>query len=124
MFGVKKQKNIRRKRVNARFDNFVILLKLNNLHRFSLKKVQVTLKEKYSFFNHFSHRKTILKKLLRVSSYSIKAKLKDTILKLSNSSLLPFYKNNVTLKSQSAFGANLNDFNVQRVRFKPGYQVI
>lgn len=100
------------------------MFKLNNLRNSTSKVNQISLKEKYSFFNHFFYRKNVLRKLLRIRSYSIKIKIEDTISKTSKTNLLYFYKSVSVLDTQKSSGNDISDFSIQRIRFKPGYQVI
>jgi hypothetical protein len=96
---------------------------LNNSFHSLLKVKQISLKEKYSFFNHFFYRKTILKKILKISNYNIKYKIEDVDLQYTNQNIFDFYKSGVVLSNQSISSDTLDDFSIQRIRFKPGYQV-
>ena len=119
-----KQKLLNKKKKHASFGNFAILFKLNNSHNTILRANQTSLREKYSFFNHFFYRKSILRRFLRIRSYNIKVKTEGTNLKTLSASLLYFYKSISSLDNKKSLSNDIDDFSIQRIRFKPGYQVI
>jgi hypothetical protein len=102
---------------------FMLLSRFNSKPYLSKRVSKLNLKEKYSFFSHFFYRKNILRVLLKINVFSVKDG--DNISeKNSNLDLINYYKYEHLFKNQEANHTNDNDFTIQRIRFKPGYQII
>jgi hypothetical protein len=101
----------------------LILAKINNKISIVNKAKQSNLKEKYSFFSHFFYRKNILRSLLKISVFNLR-NTTDISTKNTNLSLLNYYKYSHLFKKEVSNHDNDSDFSIQRIRFKPGYQVI
>jgi hypothetical protein len=101
----------------------IILARINSKLSIVRKSSRVNLKEKYSFFSHFFYRKNVLRSLLKINVFSLRDSA-DISAKSTNLSLFNYYKNLHLFKKQINNYDSYNDFNIQRIRFKPGYQVI
>ena len=101
------------------FNNSLIISRLDSSLPVNSVSTQKNLKEKYSFFSHFSHRKNILRKLMKITTYNFDGKPK-----YANFNLFNYYKSVNYNLLQKDFIKAADDFNIQRIRFKPGYQVI
>ena len=101
----------------------IILARVNNKLSMVKKTSQVSLKEKYSFFSHFFYRKNILRSLLKINVFALRDNT-DISAKSRNLNLFNYYKNLYLFKKQINNYDEYNDFSIQRIRFKPGYQVI
>lgn len=124
----KRTKSIKRRKstkVFKRFKVFSILPKLNNKQPAIFNKERYTfLKDKYSFFSHFFYRKNVLRKLLRIRVFKARTTQRLKATKAINLNLFDYYKYTSLPYKRSEQSKEVNDFTLQRIRFKPGYQII